>query len=170
MNKKRKILTTLALAMFGAIILTHYLAMGWDWIPSGGLREITTWHNLGLGYDLSDEQVYDEKGDKYLSNDPNAGLFDDLLPGGRPKSGYIGTRPMTHTSPKAPKGTILKDGRIKYPITTWIADGTGTSHFRVGWVSAKESMLPDVRMPLFVLTVFYAGLFAMLGDNKRKEQ
>jgi hypothetical protein len=28
----------------------------------------------------------------------------------------------------------------------------------------------DIRMPLFVLAVFYAGLFAILGDNKRKEQ
>jgi len=31
-------------------------------------------------------------------------------------------------------------------------------------------MLPDVRMPLFALAVFYAGLFALLGGNKRKEQ
>ncbi len=30
--------------------------------------------------------------------------------------------------------------------------------------------IEDVRMPLFVLAVFYAGLFAALGDNKRKEQ
>jgi hypothetical protein len=30
--------------------------------------------------------------------------------------------------------------------------------------------IPEVRMPLFALAVFYAGLFAILGDNKRKEQ
>jgi hypothetical protein len=29
--------------------------------------------------------------------------------------------------------------------------------------------IEDVRMPLFVLGVFYVGLFAILGDNKRKE-
>jgi hypothetical protein len=28
----------------------------------------------------------------------------------------------------------------------------------------------NVRMPLVVLAVFYAGLFVILGDNKRKEQ
>jgi hypothetical protein len=32
------------------------------------------------------------------------------------------------------------------------------------------SFFDDVRMPLFVLGVFYAGLFAILGDSKRKEQ
>jgi hypothetical protein len=31
-------------------------------------------------------------------------------------------------------------------------------------------VIKDVRMPLFVLAVFYAGLFVILGDNKRKEQ
>ena len=31
-------------------------------------------------------------------------------------------------------------------------------------------IIADVRMPLFVWPLFYAGLFAILGDNKRKEQ
>ena len=30
--------------------------------------------------------------------------------------------------------------------------------------------IEDIRMPTFVLAVFYAGLFAILGDSKRKEQ
>jgi hypothetical protein len=30
--------------------------------------------------------------------------------------------------------------------------------------------IEDVHMPLFVLGVFYVGLFLLLGDNKRKEQ
>jgi len=160
MNKRRKILTMVALVAFGAIILSHYSTMGWHWVPSGKLRESITWHNLGLGYDLSDEQVYNEEGKRYISNDPNAGSYDDLIPKNH----------RTRTSPKAPKGTIFKDGRIQYPLTTWVDDGTGTSHWRVEWVSPSKSMLPDVRMPLFVLGVFYAGLFAILGDNKRKEQ
>ena len=29
--------------------------------------------------------------------------------------------------------------------------------------------LVDVRLPIFALGVFYAGLFVILGDNKRKE-
>jgi hypothetical protein len=33
-----------------------------------------------------------------------------------------------------------------------------------------EPQIQDVRMPLFVLGVFYVGLFAMLGDSKRKEE
>jgi hypothetical protein len=34
----------------------------------------------------------------------------------------------------------------------------------------QPPLIEDVRMPLFVLAVFYVGLFALLGDNKRKEQ
>jgi len=167
MNKKRKILTLVALAVFGAIILSHYSTMGWHWVPSGKLREQTTWHYLAPGYDLTETEdgqplyIYNEEGKRYLSNDPNAGPYDDLIPKNR----------RTRTSLKAPKGTIFKDGRIQYPTKTWLPDGTGTSHWRAEWVvSPSISMLPDVRMPLFVLAVFYAGLFALLGDNKRKEQ
>src|SRR5437867_11999108 len=59
---KQKILTVAAMIAFGAIILSHYVTMGWHWIPSGKLREQTTWHDLGPGYDLSSEQVYNEEG------------------------------------------------------------------------------------------------------------
>jgi len=38
------------------------------------------------------------------------------------------------------------------------------------WEWTPAPPVTDVRMPLFVLGVFYAGLFAILGDNKRKEQ
>jgi hypothetical protein len=31
-----------------------------------------------------------------------------------------------------------------------------------------EPQIEDVRMPVFVLAVFYAGLFALLGNNKTK--
>jgi hypothetical protein len=34
--------------------------------------------------------------------------------------------------------------------------------------SAPLVFLEDIRLPLFVLAVFYAGLFAILGDNKRR--
>jgi len=78
MNKKRKILTLVALAVFSVIIFLHY-------------------------YDPS-EAIFYEK------------LF----------------------------------GRIQH----------GYAH-RVIW---------DVHMPLFFLAMFYVGLFAILGDNKRKEQ
>jgi hypothetical protein len=39
MNRKRKILTLVALAVFSAIILSHYSTIGWHWVPSGKLRE-----------------------------------------------------------------------------------------------------------------------------------
>jgi hypothetical protein len=34
----------------------------------------------------------------------------------------------------------------------------------------RDVFIKDIHMPLFVLGVFYVGLFAILGDNKRKEQ
>jgi hypothetical protein len=38
------------------------------------------------------------------------------------------------------------------------------------WELEDLPEIHDVRMPLFVLGVFYVGLFAILGDSKRKEQ
>ena len=40
------------------------------------------------------------------------------------------------------------------------------------WIALypRDVFIKDIHMPLFVLAVFYAGLFAILGDNKRKEQ
>jgi hypothetical protein len=33
-----------------------------------------------------------------------------------------------------------------------------------------KATIKDVRMPLFVLAVFYVGLFSLLGDKKRDSQ
>jgi hypothetical protein len=38
------------------------------------------------------------------------------------------------------------------------------------WERPPLRLNRDFHMSLFVLAVFYAGLFAILGDNKRKEQ
>jgi hypothetical protein len=38
------------------------------------------------------------------------------------------------------------------------------------YFTGYEPTIEDVRMPMFVLAVFYAALFAMLGDSKRKQQ
>jgi hypothetical protein len=85
MNKKRKILTVAALAVFGAIIFLHY--------------------------------------------------------------GYIGYRaPCTNC--------ITPD---HYGVVQSYAPGA------LYWGSP---LIEDVRMPLFVLTVFYVGLFSIFGDKK----
>jgi hypothetical protein len=34
---------------------------------------------------------------------------------------------------------------------------------------SSSPVIEDVRISIFVLAVFYAGLFALLGDSKRKE-
>jgi hypothetical protein len=117
-----------ALAVFGAIILSHYLVWGgyWDYSEGKG-REVTKWTRLKT-------------------------------------EGNVTGRQET----KAPPGTTMKDGYMQYPTTRRYP--IGDWHSRLEWVSPEKSMLPDVRMPLFVLGVVYAGLVAILGDNKRKEQ
>jgi hypothetical protein len=45
----------------------------------------------------------------------------------------------------------------------------GTVKRGASWV-VSAPLFSDVRMPLFVLAVFYAGLFALLGDKKRDSQ
>ena len=37
-----------------------------------------------------------------------------------------------------------------------------------GYFDLVDGVINDVRMPLFVLAVFYAGLFAILGDKQTK--
>jgi hypothetical protein len=39
-----------------------------------------------------------------------------------------------------------------------------------GFYFQHSPLIHDVRMPLFVLAVFYAGLFSLLGDKKRDSQ
>ena len=51
-----------------------------------------------------------------------------------------------------------------------VVAGVADCGFFVGGGFRRDPKLKDVRMPIFVLAVFYAGLFAILGDNKRKEQ
>jgi hypothetical protein len=67
---------------------------------------------------------------------------------------YVGFDPYPHIRPPSYK--------IERPIR-------GRSHYETTTVM-NDNVINDVRMPLFALAVFYAGLFALLGDDKRKEQ
>ena len=116
MNKKRRILTIVALALFSAIILFHYVrwtVITWPWTE---MRDVTT-------DDISIERI------------------------------------------QGNKVTILSD-RFKrdYPsgYSLWLykAKIEGPLRFDVGRPAIK-----DIRMPLFVLAVFYAGLFFILGEQ-----
>ena len=89
MNKKPKILTLVALAVFGVIIMLHY-------VP-----------------------VYQHSYNSYL------------------------VEKHEQNSSKQIREYFLVRGSFRLP-----------------------PLIHDVRMPLFVLAVFYAGLFAILGDSK----
>ena len=112
MNKKRKILTLIALAVFGAIIALHYIPV---YEHSYRKEETRIASNI----------------DEFLNSPANAQEF-------------------LNNPANAPKRQ-----------TVWVLVPGG---FRL------PPLIHDARMPLFALAVFYAGLFAILGDNKRKEQ
>jgi hypothetical protein len=113
MNKKQKILTIAALAVFGVIIVLHsigapyYEHSYWNWKK--------VWHpELKPAYD---------------PNHP----FDDLISAnqGRWQADYV-----------------LTDGGLAFTKPWW-----------------EE----DVHMPLFVLAVFYTGLFFLLATQKHQK-
>jgi hypothetical protein len=113
MNKKRKILMVVALAMFSVIIALHYGFI--TYIPK---------HNYTYIDRIGEDFDYHSAHGKVLSRTPSSW------------------------------GPDTEDVKVEWP-----------GYFHLG-----DGLITDVRMPLFVLGVFYVGLFAILGDNKRKEQ
>jgi hypothetical protein len=100
MNKKRKVLTIVALVAFGAIIALHYGSV------------------------------------------------------------YFGDFP--HASPQRwpYQNNVTKEWHIK----NW----TLQHHWERPEFRTNYPALKDIRLPLFVLAVFYSGLFALLGDTKTR--
>jgi len=126
MNKKRKILTVVAMVVFSAIMLFHY--NGW----------------MVIKYQRPWEDVRE--------------MPVRSIPG--EKSGF-GSEVTVLDSWYAPPGSY------------WAGQQMARVHIKNrgrGWYRDDEIVIRDIHMPLFVLAVFYAGLFAILGDNKRKEQ
>jgi len=151
MNKRQKILTIVALALFGAIIFVHYNSIDY----AGAYQEV---------------QYFRDKTapDKYVSTDPNAGLpdkgkfdpstakpveFDDLIPQDKPPKKRMPADEFRNKNTfNARKGGEFVT--VEYP---------GSGLYLSGFPGIK-----DVRMPLFVLAVFYAGLFFILADPRAK--
>jgi hypothetical protein len=123
MNKKRKILTVVALAVFAAIIGLHYV--GFE--PPGQRlmteQEFFAWRASPQGKAVDFTNLPDMKF--------NPEVFD-----------FTSIDFQRSNSPKIEHGWYLKTG-------------TGSA------------LIKDVRLPLFVLAVFYVGLFSILGDKKR---
>jgi hypothetical protein len=127
MNKKRKILTVVALALFGAIILFHYGSIDYD----GGHK--------GIEYMTAAEKATAiKKGTKVtpmpLTAEDHRDKYHDLLE-------FLAADPT------------LQRVTVEYPGK--------------GLYLSKYPGVGDIRMPLFVLGVFYVGLFSILGNKKR---
>jgi hypothetical protein len=56
----------------------------------------------------------------------------------------------------------------------WRGEAGGINLLGTGWYLLwgvpRDVIIEDIRMPLFVLAVFYVGLFSLLGDKKRDSQ
>jgi len=116
-NKKRKILTLVALAAFGVIIM---LRCGW------AAYHHSYWRNADA-FDLADKQ-------------------------------HTVTRTLPSDAP-ADAPDWARD-----PLVQALVPGYWS------WERAPLYSNRDFYLSLFALAVFYAGLFAVLSDNKRKEQ
>jgi hypothetical protein len=117
MNKKRKILTLVALAVFSVIIALHY--SGWP------AYHHSYWRNANP-FDVFDKEI------------------------------------VTRTLPsQAPAGAPdwARDPLVQALVSEYW-----------NWERPPLRLNRDFHMSLFVLAVFYAGVFAIFGDKKRKEQ
>jgi hypothetical protein len=142
MNRKRKILTMMALSVFGAIIFFHYWSM--DYRPSHEEKEYLV-----------------DATEKPWLNDPIVGkgnpstakpdVFDDLIP---PK------RRMTNAEFRKKNALYPGNEKGEYVIVAYPAAGPYITDY---------PGIKDIRVPLFVLAVFYAGFFFILGPSERQK-
>ena len=153
MNKKQRVLTVTALIAFMVIGACHYL----DW----GLYQsepVTEWEELTY------EQTH-----LIISKGEFAKRLLD-------QGGYTDSKGQWHSTKESKDvdlgiyllknaGEIPSDAKLWEPITS-------SSVFRTVWkpyfrmVHPNSAMVPDVRMPWFMLGVIYVGLFFLLADRK----
>jgi hypothetical protein len=140
-NKKQKILTIVALAVFGAIIFFHYY--GFDY--SRYHEETQYLVDATEKPWLNDPPAYFYK-DNASKAKPD--MFDDLIP---PK------KRMTNVEFRKKNALYPGNEKGEYVIVEYPATGP----FLTSYPGIK-----DVRMPLFVLAVFYLGLFFILATPR----
>jgi hypothetical protein len=143
MNKKRKILTMVALAVFGVIIFFHYYSF--DYRPA--YQQTEYFVDKTAKPSLDDPIVGRPKGKIDLSQLP-----DKPIPKKRMTVDEFRKKQSRYHQGEEEGDFVL----VEYPA--------------IGPDLRSYPGIRDVRMPLFALAVFYAGVFAILGDSKRKEQ
>ncbi len=169
MNKKRKILTVVALALFGVIIFFHYYGPWYDkgnvWHDRMSAAEKATAVNRGYKVTVIPRPKFDP--DKYLAQkeeekklgfvpdkgDPYQDLIDAVRGIQKPTSSGGANEPV--------KGDIFDRLAATTEEVTVERPGIGYC------LTDMYPLIKDIRMPLFVLAVFYVGLFSILGNKKR---
>jgi hypothetical protein len=142
MNKKRKILTILSLAIFGAIIFFHYYSF--DYRPA---YEQTEYFVDRTGKPWLDAPVV---GGPQVKLDPST-FPDKPTPKKRMTADEF--RKKNARYPAGEKGEFVA---VEYP-----AEGPYLTSY---------PGINEIRMPLFVLAVFYVGLFFILGPSAIKNR
>lgn len=159
MNKKRKILTVAALAVFSAIIALHYLGIpaGYQYWP--GYQEPHYFRDKTVNPPTSEEML--KRNTHHFLDFVFEGPDDEWIE-------YQGDR--TTYPPKPPTKTPTKRITAKeYKKNLKDAKSGGqwvlVEYPAKGKLLWKNPAIIDVRMPLFVLAVFYTGLFFILGES-----
>jgi hypothetical protein len=148
MNRKQKVLTIIALIAFVVIGACHYLDCGfYQPEPVYPWREYT--------HQQSSHRI---SGAEFVKRLLDQGGYTDS------KGQY-----QLYTKDAAELGFIPDEAKLWFQITeeprgyirVW------KPYFRM--VDPTSAMIPDVRMPWFMLGVIYVGLFFLLADKKEKQ-
>ena len=148
MNKKQKVLTIVTLTVFAAIIGLHYVGFeppGWRTMTA---QEFLEWKASQPAPKAKAATTDPNRGDIFdqVVAQARKGKYDDLIAAAKAKAA---TKFDPSTAMPAPSPPEVEHG--------WYLKT------EAGW-----ALIEDVRMPLFVLVVFYTGLFFLLQDKRAR--
>jgi hypothetical protein len=167
MNGKQRVLTVIALIAFVVIGAFHYLE--WPPIMLFGQRLIpyTRWEELTW------KEAASKTNYRYVTGNPMLPYFQGAIKRQLAYEESMGlhnryTADGKRTFTDAEVGIPRDDAKAWVPIETEMAKTIWNPHFN--GTDPPYAMIPDVRMPWFMLGVIYAGLFFLLADKKEKKQ
>jgi hypothetical protein len=154
MNRKQRVLTVIALVAFVVIGACHYVDWGFH-----SFRSVFHTHWKELTYKEAQQEVPDKDFKR---------TFNDRLLG---QGGYTDANGQWQTYVDDDIAKLLgipPDAKLWFPIEAVSNELVWNPYFRM--VYPNSAMIPDVRMPWFMLGVIYVGLFFLLADKKEKRQ
>lgn len=158
MNKKQRVLTVIALITFVIIGAFHYLQWPpivlyyYDWVPLNVWKELTyqeakkqdvgdIFFDLDFVARLKQQGGYTDSQGKWLAYGEDAASI-SFIP-------------------------IPDDAKVWFLVKTGTRKQIWKPYFNVA--GSYPAIVPDVRVPWFMLGVIYVGMFFLLADRKEKQ-